>query len=235
MNLDDSKDPFDQSVYSESNDDSGDVVPGLPAGLPAGADSGSQLAEAMKQQSQQHQQTQELPEPEVHNIDSSANMTPAHIEAGHRCAEYEEDHAGLCYTKCSILAGEDFPHRGTPWTCCKDNPCKMNRFKKSFGMIVCSGYAVAGTAGKSCPHKHGACLSNEEMFMNVCYKTCKELTEGTHPHRVAAATCCKSQSAMSCLNPMILKTRAAYDVGGGAGDGDSNTPKGPHAPHTLDD
>jgi len=162
---------------------------------------------------------------------AAAPGSSAAIQPGQVCADYEEDHAGLCYTKCSILAGPDYPHRGTPWTCCKDSPCKWNRFKHGFGFIACSGFAVAGPQESSaCPHGHGSCMGNEELFMGSCYKTCKELTNGQFPYRKAAASCCKTSSTISCMNPMNDQTNANFNVGGGQGDGDPSTPGGPHMP-----
>jgi len=190
---------------------------------PGGVPWGSSLTEAASQGGgQQQQQPQQ-----------QTSSAPANMSAGHKCSDYEEDHAGLCYTKCSQLVGPDYPHRGSPWTCCRDNPCKWMRWKHSFGFVACSGYAVGGVTGKSCPHRHGACMANEEMFMNECYKTCKELTNGEYPYRKAAASCCKSSSTISCMNPMNDKTSPDFNVGGGKnGDGDP-TNNAPHAPHTA--
>lgn len=205
--LDTDVDPFSEQTGSDVN-----------AG-PGGVPWGSSLTEPASNSSGQPAQQQ-----------SSA---PANMSAGQVCPDNEEDHAGLCYTKCSQLVGEEYPHRGSPWTCCKDNPCQWMRWKHSFGFVACSGYAVAGAAGKSCPHRHGACMANEEMFMNQCYKTCKELTEGEYPFRKAAASCCKSSSTISCMNPMNDKTSPDFNVGGGKnGDGDP-TNNGPHAPKTA--
>jgi len=208
MILDTDADPFSEQ--------GSDVTAG-PGGVPWGSDLTQEAASPPAGGGQQQ---------------APSAMGPANMSAGHKCPDNEEDHAGLCYTKCSQLVGEDYPHRGSPWTCCKDNPCKWMRWKHSFGFVACSGYAVAGAAGKSCPHRHGACMANEEMFMNECYKTCKELTNGEYPFRKAAASCCKTSSTISCMNPMNDKTSADFNVGGGKGDGDP-TNNAPHAPRTA--
>eukprot|EP00928_Gymnodinium_smaydae_P097112 TRINITY_DN8720_c0_g1_i2.p1 TRINITY_DN8720_c0_g1~~TRINITY_DN8720_c0_g1_i2.p1 ORF type:complete len:308 (+),score=48.53 TRINITY_DN8720_c0_g1_i2:113-1036(+) len=95
--------------------------------------------------------------------------------------------------------------------------------------IPCSGNDVSGD-GSSCPHTAGVCLKDEELDMGECYKKCSVLTNGKYPYRVAAATCCKSSSPISCMNPFNDDTSASFDVGGGKGDGDATTPAGAHAP-----
>merc|ERR1712039_942702 len=88
-----------------------------------------------------------------------------------------------------------------------------------------------------CPHKPGACLTDEELFGGMCYASCNLLTSGKYPHRVAAATCCKTNDA-SCLFADGAKdgldgqsnTSATYNVGGGCGDGSSFTHCSPHPP-----
>jgi hypothetical protein len=97
---------------------------------------------------------------------------------------------------------------------------------------VCSGFSVAGVQGKSCPHKPGTCLANEEMFMGRCYEKCSIVTNGEYPTRVAAASCCKSSSMIACLNPLNDKTSSSLNVGGGTGDGNPSTPRSSHGPLT---
>jgi len=222
-NLNSDADPFsDEEAYMDA---AGQVTAGI-GGVPIG--------DALTQQVNETSSS-------VGSSPTSQSIEPANIQPGHMCAEYEENLAGLCYTKCSILAGPEYPHRGSPWTCCADSPCRWGAFKHGFGALLCTGYAVAGTAGKSCPHRFPSCRSIgllglliKELFMNMCYKTCKELTDGMYPHRTAAATCCKERSTLSCMNPMNAKTRASFNVGGGKGDGDPNTPSGAHIPHTIE-
>eukprot|EP00932_Pfiesteria_piscicida_P010842 SRR837773.21867.p4 GENE.SRR837773.21867~~SRR837773.21867.p4 ORF type:complete len:131 (+),score=54.77 SRR837773.21867:60-395(+) len=52
--------------------------------------------------------------------------------------------------------------------------------------------------------------------MGVCYKQCSMLTGGEYPHRVGAASCCKSKSGLGCLNPFNDKTSFSFAVGGGS-------------------
>jgi hypothetical protein len=160
---------------------------------------------------------------------TSAIIPVENMHDGNTCGDDEELLAGLCYRQCSLLA-PGYPKRTSAWTCCRE-PCSMSLgdWRHDFG--VCSGFSVAGTNGQSCPHKPGACLANEEMLLGECFKSCSILTNGEYPNRVAAATCCKVEGVM-CFNPMEDDTSPSYAVGGGAGDGDPNTPSSAHAPMT---
>mmetsp|Transcript_12709 Transcript_12709/g.36525 ORF Transcript_12709/g.36525 Transcript_12709/m.36525 type:complete len:100 (+) Transcript_12709:1-300(+) len=65
--------------------------------------------------------------------------------------------------------------------------------------------------------------------MGMCYKKCGLLTDGAFPHRVAAATCCKTVG-LGCLNSGNDATSQRFNVGGGAGDHDPSTPAEAHFP-----
>merc|ERR1712039_690132 len=112
-------------------------------------------------------------------------------EEGSKCPDGEEEFAGLCYTKCEQLA-PGYPHRGSPWACCKDNPCQLDAMKQNMSHLVCSGFAVSGINGNGCPHRRGACLENEEMYWSRCYKKCEELTNGEYPFRKAVQPAARS-------------------------------------------
>jgi hypothetical protein len=75
-------------------------------------------------------------------------------------------------------------------------------------------------------------LTDEELFLGVCYKKCDTLTNHDYPYRTAAATCCKHENILDCFDIFeAVKTSASYDVGGGAGDGDQSTPASFHTPN----
>lgn len=163
-----------------------------------------------------------------HDVDDTNPVIPQeNMHDGNTCRDDEELFTGLCYRKCNLLA-PGFPKRTSAWTCCRE-PCTWNGWSHDFG--VCSGYSVAGSDGKSCPHKPGSCLENEEMLLGECFEKCSILTNGEYPHRVAAATCCKSDGVL-CLDPFNDRTSSEFDVGGGDGDGDPSTPASAHAPMT---
>jgi len=139
------------------------------------------------------------------------------------CAEGEEQLAGLCYTKCATLA-PGFPHRGSPWTCCRDSPCRLKELdtiKADLGHVLCSGFAVGGASGDACPARHGLCRDDEELHAGLCYKRCDLLTDGEYPHRTAAATCCRDASLITCV--FHSKTRHSFNLG---------SLGGPHPPVT---
>jgi hypothetical protein len=163
-------------------------------------------------------------------VNASSSIIPVeNMQDGNLCDDDEEQTAGLCYKKCSELA-PGYPKRTSAWTCCED-PCTWSSgWKHDFG--VCSGFSVAGGQGTSCPHKPGVCLANEELYMGTCYEKCRIITHGDYPTRVAAASCCQSASMIACMNPMNDHTSSSLNVGGGAGDGNPNTPAQSHAPMT---
>ncbi|CAE7362918.1 NLRC3 [Symbiodinium sp. CCMP2456] len=156
------------------------------------------------------------------------------------CSNDEEYVGGLCYAKCATLTGGSHPCRSSAWSCCavEAGPdCWEKAAMESCWVHpgFCFGYAVSGRAeakqqGSNCPTSLGACLTDEELFMNVCYKKCSAVTSGSHIYRVGAATCCNKQSHFECLWPGNLKTDPTYNMGGGAGDHNSGTPIASHAP-----
>lgn len=145
------------------------------------------------------------------------------------CDTDEELYAELCYKQCRLLTNGSYPIRTSSWTCCERHPCGLLNQKGKVGStFVCNGFDVDRTG--RCPHKPGACLVNEEFFLGTCYKQCQLLTQGRFPNRVGPATCCMSNDLLGCLDIRNDVTRAAYNVGGGAGDHDSSTPGESHAP-----
>jgi len=150
----------------------------------------------------------------------SAALAPPSSNGREPCDSGEELFAGLCYKTCSSLTEGGAPIRTSSWTCCQSHPCSVLNTRGSVGSkLVCNGFDVSAQGG--CPHKPGKCLDDEELHLGVCYKKCTLLTEGTFPHRVAAATCCKTEG-LGCLDIRNDKTSNAFDVGGGAGE--ENTP-----------
>merc|ERR1719188_354868 len=83
---------------------------------------------------------------------------------GNPCGDDEEVYAGLCYQKCSVLAGTKHRFRQSAWMCCIKPVCNLFSLasccKHDFGL--CSGFDIAGMKeGKTiCPHKPGACFAN---------------------------------------------------------------------------
>jgi len=150
------------------------------------------------------------------------------MDDGNVCADTEEFYGGLCYKRCALLTGGEASIRTSSWTCCRQHPCVPWKQVGSLGSkILCNGFDISGDGG--CPHKPGACLLDEELYMGVCYKRCSLLTQGQYPHRTAAATCCKT-TGLACLYAGNDRTNRDFDVGGGAGDGDASTPAEPHPP-----
>jgi len=150
---------------------------------------------------------------------------------GNACTDDEEPIAGTCYKKCADLTGGSHPIRTSPFSCCAAEPCSISNTWTHFG--ICSGYAVAGDAeaaenGK-CANTQGACLTNEEMFGDMCYRKCSDLTNGQYPHRSAAMSCCKT-TGLGCFAFTNVDTDASFAAGGGAGDGNSGTPGSGHPP-----
>jgi len=142
------------------------------------------------------------------------------------CRQNEELYVGLCYKKCALLTDGSYPFRGTAFSCCRKGECGFLG-QKTAGFVPCTGYDISGQ--DTCPHRPGECLENEELFFGMCYKKCSILSNGSHPYRVASATCCKTKG-LNCFNFFQDKTRGAYAVGGGQGDHDPTTPKKVHAP-----
>lgn len=152
---------------------------------------------------------------------------------GNPCEDAEELHGGLCYTRCATLTGGTHPFRITAYSCCATASCGANIFRMHTASIIpCSGYDVSsGTTlhGTACPHVPGTCLTDEEQFQGECFEKCSKLTNGAYPNRVAVATCCKKEG-IRCLDPWNDWTAAKFDVGGGLGDHDAETPRRAHYP-----
>jgi len=170
------------------------------------------------------------------------NTAPAEdLHDGNPCGNDEEEHLGLCYEKCAVLTDQKYAHRQSAWTCCNAAVCPpfsmMSCCKHNMGW--CSGFDIAGMeeGKKICPHAPGVCLTDEELFLDVCYMKCDTLTGGAYPYRTASATCCKTTDA-SCMFEDGVKdglngnaiTNATFDVGGGCNDDSESTHCKPHAP-----
>jgi len=62
-----------------------------------------------------------------------------------------------------------------------------------------------------------SCQDDEEEFMSLCYKKCSIITQGTHPYRTSAFTCCKADSKDECgLTNQEVNTKicGGFDVAG---------------------
>merc|ERR1719210_3160615 len=71
------------------------------------------------------------------------------LEDGNECMRDEELFSdALCYKKCSLLTGGEFPIRTSAFTCCKKHPCKWHNTRHDFGL--CSGFDVAGGNDGAC-------------------------------------------------------------------------------------
>lgn len=160
---------------------------------------------------------------------SPTSLVPAENNTeGNVCDDEEELFAGLCYKKCSLLTNNEASIRTSTWTCCRSHPCGVHNQRASVGAsVLCGGFGV--NAEGSCPHPPGVCLKNEEFSLGVCYKKCSLLTNGEFRFRYSAITCCKTEG-MGCLNPMNLRSRPSFAVGGGGGDHNAATPSLPHSP-----
>jgi len=163
---------------------------------------------------------------------------PEDMNDGSFCGADEEDFEKVCYKKCSILTSGQAPKRCSAFSCGgPSSDCSISSMKDmKISVRMCDGYDVSGDSeGKSeCPHKEGVCLEDEELFLGVCYKKCSILTvgvkDGPYPHRRMAHVCCRFDSFVQCFAPMNTDTNMAYNVGGGANDGDPSTPSAAHPP-----
>jgi len=163
----------------------------------------------------------------VGNAPENPLVPDEHMHDGNNCEDGEENFMGLCYLSCKNLTDGKYPYRGTPFSCCQTHPCEVLK-EKYGGMTPCQGYDMSAEGG--CPHKPGICLTDEEMFLGLCYKKCSLLTDGEYPFRSALLTCCQEDTELACLNPAKVKTGARFGKGGGIGDHDPSTPHGVHAP-----
>lgn len=178
---------------------------------------------------------------ELAGSNTLAQAPPEDMHDGNVCADDEEEHMGLCYGKCSQLAGAEYPYRTSAWTCCKQSVCPPFQVFRccSHNMGFCSGYDIAGSAeGEAiCPHKPGVCLADEELFLEICYMKCAVLTGGTYPYRTGPASCCKKRDA-SCMFEDGAKDGVngnaimnfTLNVGGGCNDDKKSTHCKPHPP-----
>jgi hypothetical protein len=160
----------------------------------------------------------------------SADMVPNNNHNDtNKCADDEEMHANLCYKTCAQLTNGTAPVRASAWSCCPTQGCNPVT-EMTWDMGVCSGYDVAGDSVSpgGCPHPAGACMTNEEMFMGLCFAKCSDLNS-QYPHRVSPVTCCKTQG-VTCFFPSNTDTSLDYKKGGGSGDMDSSTPGNMHPP-----
>lgn len=134
--------------------------------------------------------------------------SPARPEAenrhdGNPCTTDEEAHMGLCYKKCALLTEGAFPIRTTAWWCCQAQPCSFFNSKFVHMVLPCEGFDVAGSQeGQGCPHFPGVCMENEELSLGVCYKKCALLTRNAFPYRSGAASCCRYNSHLACLDAL---------------------------------
>lgn len=167
------------------------------------------------------------------NITKHNQVPDEHRHDGNHCEDNEEILAGLCYKKCSILTGGEYPQRSTAFTCCKTSSCFLQQSMGGDLPIPCQGYDVSGHDG--CPHAPGGCLQDEELFLGLCYAKCTLLTKGDYRYRVAPLTCCKVNDEQRCLDPFskdegISDTNSAYEIAGGGGDNINRTPGHVHGP-----
>lgn len=147
---------------------------------------------------------------------------------GNECSDDEEELNEMCYKKCAILTNGEMPKRVSAFECSKEEGF-MGVFKgQTEGFpIPCQGYDVAGDeAGGGCPHKKGACLKNEELYLGKCFKSCATLTQNQYSVRTGAETCCSTENVFSCMSPSNTKFSPDYNVGGGMNSKESD----PHSP-----
>jgi hypothetical protein len=155
-------------------------------------------------------------------IHAAGSMSSSEQHLGNTCSSEEEELAGLCYKKCSLLTDNKFSVRLLPNACCKAD--KVGKSCASFDMqsitwkapVPGYGYTVgAGSGTLNMPHPTGSCASNEEGHLGWCFKKCSLLTDDKYPIRITANICCK---AKPCWNFMNLKTGlgvcSGFNVGG---------------------
>jgi len=159
---------------------------------------------------------------------SSGGAPSEDMNDGNKCEDDEEELAGLCYKKCSLLTNNARPVRISAFSCARSKGFTDVLAADVGTMLPCQGYDISGDqAGNGCPHKHGACLTDEEISLGKCYKKCSVLTNGEYSFRTSATTCCKTHSYLQCMSPGNSKLSTNYNVGGGQGSDASS-----HAPET---
>merc|ERR1712187_533310 len=74
--------------------------------------------------------------------------------------------------------------------------------------------------GEEHMHDGDACEDNEELYGGLCYKKCRELTDGEYPVRTTAFTCCESEPC-GFVNQVekgsLIEPCTGYDVNGHGG------------------
>jgi hypothetical protein len=152
-----------------------------------------------------------------------------HVNDSNPCADDEEDLKGLCYKRCSNITNMTHNIRVSPWGCCRTHNCNPLT-DMTWDVGICSGFDVAGDSqGGTCPHTHGACLPNEELFLGFCYKRCSDLTDRQYPYRSGVIACCRVRG-LGCLRSENTDFSFAYGRGGGGEDMDPSTPGIFHPP-----
>lgn len=117
------------------------------------------------------------------------------------CLKDEEQFAGLCYMKCSLLTGGRAPHRVANTACCKtDNDffCQLLSSDQAISASLSVGGGAAIHNNPHAPGVGGICGLNEEAYQGLCYPQCKDLTKGKSPHRVGSFSCCAG-TQVECL------------------------------------
>mmetsp|Transcript_84043 Transcript_84043/g.151694 ORF Transcript_84043/g.151694 Transcript_84043/m.151694 type:complete len:264 (-) Transcript_84043:81-872(-) len=151
---------------------------------------------------------------------------------GNFCGTDEEEFAGLCYMKCSILTQGTHPTRTSSFSCCAaTDSTKCFIHNQQVQLKTCGGFDVSGNVNgqtSACPHQEGTCLTDEELYLGQCYKTCSLLTGGKKIHRIAFLTCCEVNTVKECLpgNP-----KASYSLKNNVGGGSTPESLVPHFPN----
>lgn len=119
-----------------------------------------------------------------------------------QCLTDEEQFAGLCYMKCSLLTGGRAPFRIAASACCvNDNQffCSLLQSQQAISASLSVGGGAAIHNNPHAPGVGGICALVEEPYQGLCYPKCADLTDGKSPHRVGSFACCAG-SSVECLN-----------------------------------
>jgi len=119
-----------------------------------------------------------------------------------RCLKDEEEFAGLCYMKCSLLTGGRAPYRLSNTFCChSDNQffCTLLQNQQAISPSLAVGGGAAIHNNPHAPGVGGICVLDKEPYQGLCYAKCSDLTNGKSPHRTGPFTCC-SGSDVECLS-----------------------------------